>query len=242
MSAAKTSISRTLLAALCATLAGGLAHAWPEKWSLQPMDGDTLRFSTSDGTPAPGPLKLQALGIREPQLVGMLESERKAAPYLLISGTSPGSAEKALFLVRADGGLKPQRLTFPGKLLDPSDRKVVYESRFFFGRCLPKQKYDAVVIFQKEHLDRKRGLQRSVYVAEATPTLLEERLLERGLPALQWVEVRMRSKQCTEISGRNRPFNQGFFSLRSRRGSDVTDLDADDDENENQSKSQAQPD
>jgi hypothetical protein len=85
-------------------------------------------------------------------------------------------------------------------------------------------------------MDRKRGLQRSVYIAEAAPTMLEERLLERGLPSERMVQMKVRAKQCSEITGRNRTFDLGFFSLRSRRGSDLADDDSDDDEEKDKEK------
>ena len=210
--------------------------AWPEKWDVAALEGATVKFSSPEGTPPP--LKLGSLGIREPQLVGTLESEPRATPYLLVTGSGSNTAERGIYIVRADGGLKPQRLTFPGRLLDPTTRKVVYDSRAFYGRCLIKQKYDALVVFQREHLDRKHSLQSSVYIAEAAPTMLEERLLERGLPSVRSVETRVRSKQCREISGKHRPFDLGFFSLRSRRGSDLPDSESDDDDKQSLQKAE----
>lgn len=208
----------------------GSAQAWPEKWGVAGIEGGSVRFTSPDGAVAPSPLKISTLGIKEPQLMGALESEAKAAPYLLLSGLTNDTQDRALFLVRADGSMKPQRITFPGKLLDPKTRDLVYESKVFFGRCLLKQKYDAIVVFQREHMDRKRGLQRSVYIAEAAPTMLEERLLERGLPSERMLQMKVRGKQCSEIAGRNRTFDLGFFSLRSRRGSEIADSDSDDED------------
>jgi len=236
MKALQLSLGLVLTAVLSPLLTLTSAHAWPEKWSVAGIQGGSVRFSSPEGAAAPSPLKLSSLGIKDPQLMGALDSEAKAAPYLLLSGLSADTQDRALFLIRADGSMKPQRITFPGKLLDPKTRDLVYESRVFFGRCLLKQKYDAIVVFQREHMDRKRGLQRSVYIAEAAPTMLEERLLERGLPSERMVQMKVRGKQCAEITGRNRTFDLGFFSLRSRRGSDLADDDSDDDDEKNKEK------
>lgn len=162
--------------------APAIPEKWPERAVVSGLDGSAVRFSVPDGGRPPGPLELAPLGIREPQWIGVLDSEAGKPPYLLVSGLSSESPERAVFLVRADGRIRPQRVTLPGRLLDPKNRELVFESRLFFGRCLGTQKYDAIVSYQRERLDRKRGMQSSVYIAEASPTMLDERLMERSLP------------------------------------------------------------
>lgn len=220
------------LIGLSALLQATLAYSatWPEKWGIKGIEDGSVRFTVPEGALAPAPLKLSSLGIKDAQLLGALESSEKSPPYLVLSGANSTSAEKALFLVRADGLIKPQRVTYPGRLLDPKSRELVYESRVFFGRCLINQKYDALITYQREHMDKKRGLQSSVYIAEAAPSMLDERLLERGLPSLKMIQMRVKSKHCSEISGRHRPFDAQFFSLRSRRGTEVQDSEEDDED------------
>lgn len=203
---------------------------WPEKAAVSGLDGSTLKFSVPDGGRPPGPLELAPLGLREPQLVGVLDSETGQPPYVLVSGLSSESPERAVFVVKADGRLKPQRVTLPGRLLDPKNRELVFESRLFFGRCLGTQKYDAIVSYQRERLDRKRGMQSSVYIAEASPTMLDERLIERSLPSIRQILLKVRTKQCREIEGRNRTFDARFFNLNYRRGSEDNDEDNDEDD------------
>ena len=228
----------SLMLLLTLQAASATAATWPDKWGIKGIENGAVRFTVPDGVLAPTPLKLSTLGIKESQLVGALDSGEKSPPYLILTGSSQSSAEKALFLVRADGLIKPQRVTYPGRLLDPKTRELVYESRVFYGRCLMNQKYDALVAYQCEHMDRKRGLQSSVYIAEAALAMLDERLLERSLPSLKMIQMRIKSKQCIEISGRHRPFDAQFFSLRSRRGTEVQDSDDDeDDEKEKGDKS-----
>ncbi len=219
-----------LMLLLAVHAASARAATWPDKWGVRGIEEGAVRFTVPDGALAPSPLKLSALGIKDSQLVGALDSGEKSPPYLILTGSNQTSAEKALFLVRADGLIKPQRVTYPGRLLDPKTRELVYESRVFYGRCLMNQKYDALIAYQREHMDRKRGLQSSVYIAEAAPSMLDERLLERGLPSLKMIQMRIKSKQCIEISGRHRPFDAQFFSLRSRRGTEVQDNDEDDED------------
>lgn len=212
--------------------APAIPEKWPERAVVSGLDGSAVRFSVPDGGRPPGPLELAPLGIREPQWIGVLDSEAGKPPYLLVSGLSSESPERAVFLVRADGRIRPQRVTLPGRLLDPKNRELVFESRLFFGRCLGTQKYDAIVSYQRERLDRKRGMQSSVYIAEASPTMLDERLMERSLPSIRQILLKVRTRQCREIEGRNRIFDARFFNLNYRRGAEDKDKDNDEDDGE----------
>ncbi|MBU6375263.1 MAG: hypothetical protein KGQ59_04655 [Bdellovibrionales bacterium] len=231
-----TTISKSvflLAPVLLMTASASLARAESRKWeNLAPSpNGSTIQFqSTAANTTIPQPLNLTPL--KDLTVISWLKPSGDATPYLLLSGSSPEDNERSLFIVRADGKLKPQRLTFPGKLLDPKTRETVHESRAFFGRCLASQEHDALVLYQRDRLDRRRGMHSSVYVAEAAPDLLSERVIERRLPSMKTVQQRIKIRQCTEISGKNRSFDAAFFQFRNR-GAELPDtVDVDEDKND----------
>lgn len=196
------------------------------KWDgLTPtIQGSSIEFETLPGREKTSPVPLAPL--KDGSVIGWLRPGVEATPYLLISALAPDSSERSLYIIRADGKLKPQRITFPGKLLDPKTRQSVHESRAFFGRCLSDQQHDALILYQRDRVDRKHKLQTSIYVAEASPNLLTERIIERRLPQLSNIQMRVRSRQCTEISGKNRLFDSAFFQFRNR-GADLPDEDED---------------
>ena len=45
---------------------------------------------------------------------------------------------------------------YPGKIIDPKDGHLVYESRAFFGKCLSRLPGDAYVAFQKDWAEKKK--------------------------------------------------------------------------------------
>ncbi|NDD92463.1 hypothetical protein EBZ37_10300 [bacterium] len=229
------SISPTLNLALALVALLGvpsLAAAEISKWDnlTATATGSKVQFQSSGAGASVPPIDLTPL--KELSVISWLRPASDSTPYLLLSGSSPENTDRALFIVRADGKNKPQRLTFPGKLLDPKTRETVHESRAFYGRCLASQEHDALVLYQRDRLDRKRGMHSSVYVAEASPNLLTERLLERRLPAIKNVQLRVKTRQCSEISGKNRLFDSAFFQFRNR-GADLPDtVDVDEDKND----------
>jgi len=219
-----------LLAAASALLSLTPAWASPTVWDglAANVQDSTIRFQQPPGRDAVAPLTLTPL--KDLELINWLKPSVDAAPYLLIAANSSQIAEKSLFLVRADGKGKPQRVTFPGKLLDPKTREVVYESRVFYGRCLPGLEHDALVAYQRERMDRKHGLQSSLYVAEASPTMLAEKLIEKRPPQISTIQLRVKMRQCTEIVGKNRFFSPNFFNFKNRRGSEISNFDSDKDD------------
>jgi hypothetical protein len=188
--------------------------------------GSTVEFQPIPGREVVPALQLAPL--KELQLISWLKPSVGAIPYLLLSATSPDVAERSLFIVRADGRLKPQRMTYPGRLLDPKSRETIHESRAFYGRCLPDQQHDALVFYQRDRLDKKNRMHASLYVAEASPNFLTERLSERSVPPISRLQIRVRMRQCAEIPGKNRFFDAGFFQFRNR-GADLPN-DEDDEE------------
>lgn len=154
--------------------------------------------------------------LKELTWIGWLKPSTEGTPYFLVSGESSEASERSIYVVRADGKLKPQRITFPGKLLDPKTRETVHESRAFYGRCLKDQTHDALILYQRDRVDRKNRFSTSLYVLEASPHLLKERIIERRLPSLSSFQPLIRVRQCNEISGRNRLYNSAFFQFRNR--------------------------
>jgi hypothetical protein len=231
---------RTWILSMAAPLFLALASSAGAAPTISKWEGltPTIQGSTLDFQPLPGKEQVPSISLsplKEAAVIGWLRPSVEATPYLLVSAHAPDASERSLFIFRADGKLKPQRVTFPGKLLDPKTREMVHESRAFFGRCLGDQQHDALVLYQRDRLDRKHKLQASIYVAEASPNLLTERLVERRLPSISSIQLRVRSRQCTEVSGRNRLFDSAFFQFRNR-GADLPDDDEDDDKDKNDEK------
>ncbi len=132
-------------------------------------------------------------------------------PYYLFSALpcgEPSCKERRLvFLVRADGQVKTT-FVYPGKVRDRKSRRLLLDSRAFFGKCLPS-KGEIFIVFQKEKLDRRRGLRRSVYLAEVGKDRIHEKLIIRRRPRLRHVIRQVKRKTCEEIKGFNR-LTMGF--------------------------------
>jgi hypothetical protein len=159
--------------------------------------------------------------------LGTIEAADGSPPYLLFSGRACQSCDqdRHVYAIRADGG-RSTHFVYPGKILDPKSRAVVLESRAFFGKCLPGGR-DAYVVFQREKVDRRRGMQTSVFVAEPARDHLSERLIERRQPNVKTALQQVKRKQCQEIEGRNRLMLAKPLDLKPRR---ITDEDEEEDE------------
>lgn len=134
---------------------------------------------------------------------------------------------KSLYLQRVDGKQKAMQFVYPGKIVDTKKGQVVYESRGFYGQCLPKVPL-AYVVHQREHVGR-RGYQRSVFVAQVTPEGATEQLMERKLPTVTTTLQLVKRKVCFEIAGRSRSVLKKPLDLTPRSGMDEDDVDEDDD-------------
>jgi hypothetical protein len=140
------------------------------------------------------------------------------------------NADVALHAVRPSQG-KVASFVYPGRILEPRTKAVVLDSRAFLGRCLPGYG-DVFVVFQKEKVGKKRPhVAPSVYIAEAAPEFLREKLLEKGRPDLNRTLKLVRAKQCHEIDGKNRVSSSISLSGSDRHSgaSDASDADDDDD-------------
>jgi hypothetical protein len=201
------------------------AAARGQKWenTTPEISGSKLRFLSEAAAPAPDAINLPPL--QDPRWIGWLWPQDRSIPYLLVSGVSPESHDAELHLLRADGKTKPQRVTFPGRLLDPKNRSVVHESRAFFGRCLPGQKHDALLLYQRDRVDKRNRLNASLFVAEASPQNLTERLIEKRIPKMTQLKEGLRSKRCVEISGKNRFFQPQFFRFKNRTDEELEKQD-----------------
>jgi hypothetical protein len=126
-----------------------------------------------------------------------------------------------IYALRPSGG-KPETFVHPGKIHEAKSRALVLESRAFFGKCA-RDKDDVLIIFQRERVDRRHGLQPSVLIAKIGPDYMVEKLIERRMPRLQDTLSRVRRKSCTEIEGRTRLMISKSIALRKKGMGPVED-------------------
>ncbi|OFZ80826.1 MAG: hypothetical protein A2583_01585 [Bdellovibrionales bacterium RIFOXYD1_FULL_53_11] len=228
----------SLSAALAAApLAAPTAVPAPAEPGLERIENTTLYFKGGPPEIKPLDTKLQEL-----KFFAFLRTPDKKIWYALVSGRPCTDCiqEKHLYLIRSDRG-KVTQLVYPGRILEPKTRQVVYDSRAFFGRCMPPADEEVYIVFQKERVDRRRSLQASVLVAMPGTDMIHEKLIERRLPNINHTLARVKRKQCWEIEGRNRLILAKPLDLNPRRGMADNDKD-DDDENDEKKETQAQKD
>jgi hypothetical protein len=199
------------------------------------VEKDAVHFKAPQGTPAPRPV---STGLSDLRYLGSLWPE-SGSPYFLFKAKpcQDCAHDLGIYAIRPEGG-RATAFVHPGKVLDPKTRNVLLDSRAFFGRCLTGRG-DVYVSFQKERLDRKRGLITSVYIAEAGSERFSERLIERRGPRINEALRRVKDRECVEIEGRNRLMLSKPLDLTPRAG----DGDADDDapEPDDSDKGKADP-
>lgn len=202
---------------------------------LDRIEGGMIFFKvdTPDGQPPSPPPSPIDTGLFDLNYLGALQAP-SGMPYFLVSAKPCPSCQDDRSVHAWRPGLpKPSSFAYPGKVLDPKTRALLFESRAFYGKCLPGRG-EVYVSFQRERIDRRRYLQESVFVSEAGPHHLEEQLIERRVPKLSRTLQLVKSKQCKEIEGRNRMMTAKKVNLRPQD----TDDDEDDDDSpprENQS-------
>ncbi|MEO5969557.1 MAG: hypothetical protein ABIQ95_06485 [Bdellovibrionia bacterium] len=186
----------------------------------------TLVFSGPSGK-VPKPLKTDLSNVK---YFGTLRPQ-EGAPYFLVSAKPCKTCqdEEAIFAVRPTDR-KPAAFVYPGKILDPKSRALLFESRAFFGKCLPSRG-DLYVVFQQERVDRRSKLQSSVLISEAGKDHLDETLVDRHAPRIQTALQQVKRKQCREVEGRNRLMLSRPLDLHPH--SALGDDDDDDDNNKN---------
>ncbi len=161
-------------------------------------------------------------------------SPASGEPYFLVTAKPCDNcnAEAGLHALRPGQG-KVASFVYPGKLLEARSHALALDSRAFYGRCLSGYG-DVYVVYQREKVGKKHPhLQTSVFIAEAAPEFLREKLLEKGKPDINRTLRLVRSKQCHEISGRNRVASAISLTGSDRLPTDGSDKDeGDDDEDE----------
>ncbi|MGZ3689524.1 MAG: hypothetical protein ACXVBW_14575, partial [Bdellovibrionota bacterium] len=215
-------------AATSILLHGLCAWAAPEATEFDRVEEGTVHFKTTDGSPPPKALRTSLF---ELTFLGKLTSAG-GYPDFLFAGRSCQNCmeDKSIFAMKPGSG-HIQTFVFPGKILEPKTRAVVVEARAFYGRCLPKHG-DVYVVFQREHIDRRRGMQSSVFIAEGSTDNddhLKEQLIERHLPNIRNTVRLVKLKQCHEVEGRNRLMLSKPLDLHPRANVDNDDDDDDTD-------------
>lgn len=192
-------------------------------WTFDKTSGNSLIFK-QDGSSKTETLKTES---PSPIYIALLTDPESNTPYILYEGRSCASCEStntSLFLQRLDGKGKTSSHVYPGRITDPK-KGLVYEGRVFYGNCLPKVKA-GLVAHQRESVDR-RGMQKSVLIAEPGPQYVYEVLLERRLPNVKTTLDLVKRKVCFEIPGRSRSSLRRPLNLTPKKG---VDDDEEDDE------------
>ena len=166
---------------------------------------------------------------KSPQFLGVLD-DGTVAPYSLYLAqacTQCPVDPPSVYMQKIEGqNNKPFQFVYPGKITDTKKGQIVFDSRAFYGECIKGVK-SAYVSFQKEIVDRRRGLQRSVFVAKPGDQKPQEKLMERGLPAVETALQLVKKKVCFEIPPKNRKVLSRPLDLSSQKG-----LEDDEDETE----------
>jgi hypothetical protein len=194
------------------------------------VENNVIHFKAAEGAKAPDPLTLQAHDLTP---IGSLQPSA-GNPYFLLAGSPCRDCvqDRSIYVIRPNAtgkGATRTSFVYPGKIVDTKSGVVLVESRSFYGKCLTG-KGDVYVAFQKERIPRKRrgiSTQLSVFVAEAGPDRIYEKLHDRGLPRIEQTLRQVRAKSCFEISGRQRA-TKPLISLKP--GASGADDDDDEDE------------
>ncbi len=173
-----------------------------------------IHFTTPAGMKPISPMKTN---ISDLFYIGSMQSSDGGYPYFLFSGKPCKECldDKVIYSVRPNGN-KPSSFVYPGKILDPDNRSLLFEARAFYGKCLPGRG-DLYISFQNEKEAKGKGMVASVFVAEAGKDYLNEVFLEDGrvsrkrrrahrsrLPSIKRTLQMVHNKSCVEIFGRNR--------------------------------------
>jgi hypothetical protein len=196
----------------CASLAAPAAVA---AWNFERAEGQALVFKNDKGD------QTQSLktDVPSPAYIAILTDPESSAQYVLYEGKACPSCDvnnTSLYLQRVDGKGKTTSFVPPGKIMDPKKGALVYDGRLFYGHCLPSVK-QGVVVHQRESVDR-RGIQKSVLIAEPGPQYVYEVLLDRKLPSLNTTLDLVKRKVCTEIVGKTRTVLRKPLNLNPKKG------------------------
>lgn len=203
------------------------------------VEGTTIHFRATEGA-APKPLEIELFDLKELGFLPALEEGDLPWFWFAARPCQDCLQDLGIYAIRPAPG-KPDAYVYPGKIIEPKSGNVVLESRAFIGRCLYSRKEPVYVVFQKERVDRRRGLQSSVLVVEAGKDHLEEKLIERRLPRVQDTLKLVKAKKCREIEGRNRRMLSKSIDARSRHAREDDSEDDDSPPKENQTDRDLKP-
>lgn len=106
-----------------------------------------------------------------------------------------------LFAKRSFAGfdsIEHTRYSFPGKLYS-FDEEIVFESRAFYGECVPT--FSKVVVWVQKQQTEDGQWKESVYVIEVFDQFIKERKLDENL--LTDILSKVKEGKCFEILGRD---------------------------------------
>ena len=186
----------------------------PQTLEIKEVNGQIIHFKEMEsGTPAPLETTLHEI-----KPLGIL-SNPGSKPFVLLQAQPCEGCEdhESIYLIRADGG-KPSTFTFPGQIRDPKSRKLIHDSRSFYGQCLRKRG-QVYVAFQKDKADRRRWLQTSVLVAEMEGNGIKEHLLtyRRKKPHIKHTLRLVKKGLCKEIKGKKRLHVRRLMDLNPKK-------------------------
>ncbi len=175
----------------------------PQSYSIEKIDAGLVRFFNPKHE-----LTTHFHQLKPVARVDFGKNKTKLLPYFLFEAhpcdVSQKECEepKQLFLTRADGRFKTV-FVYPGQVRHHRTKGLLFKSRAFIGRCLSQQK-PVFIVFQREKLDRRRWLRRSVFVAEIEPNQIREKLMIRNRPKLSSVLNQVKRNRCEEVPGFDR--------------------------------------
>lgn len=238
---------KTIIWSTACALAWSLAAAAEPAPPLSPLASGPA-IDRIDGTKIFFKEESKPLGtdLHEIKPLGWLNPGEGSQPWLLLSAKPCQSCpqDTAVYMLRKDGS-KRTHFVFPGRVNDPKSGESVLKSRAFYGKCL-SGRGDVYVVVQEEKVDRRRGMQKSVFVAEPGKDIVNERLHERGYRSMERDAIRLANakpekRSCHEIEGKSRLISRKPLDLNPRRGDDLddnTNSDEDDTPKENQTQTE----
>jgi hypothetical protein len=166
--------------------------------------------SNPDSDMVPGDLTLPdgskfRTTLYELKVIGQLQTGKKL-PYFILSGRGcyGCDANTSIYIHSpSDGPMKNEgeqrRFPYPGRLRDNEGEQLVYESRMFYGSCLPNHS-NAVVWFERGLGDDKKWRD-AVQVEEVRDDQLVSTGLETNLPKITDTQDSIRDGRCLELPG-----------------------------------------
>jgi hypothetical protein len=190
-------------------------------WKSDKQDPQTFLFKSED--------EKTTLTYKAPfpdaEWIAFIGSKTASPPFALFRGRtcekcSPDQVSYYITNLRANS--KMYSMIPPGKITDPKKGIAIYEGRAFYGQCHPDGK-EGYTVFQREHVNKRRGFQKSVYTAAVNGagngTELTENLIDgkRRLPRIENTLRLVKQKKCFELPTQNRRMMRTAFDLGPQR-------------------------